>query len=141
MKLVTILWCVLLFSFSAFSQVTDQEQDLIERAKMVAEIQQLRTENTALKTQVAELKIQVDIYKRVDEIQENRIADLKEALAHRTDALKIDFRLEELYKTQVADFRDENLRLRNENEKLRKSRDRRSLIFGAIGLAAGKFIW
>lgn len=131
---------MLVLSISAYAQ-TDKELDLIERAQMVAEIKQLRTENEALQTQVAELKTQVEIYRRVDGIQEARIADLKESIQYKTDALKIDFRLEELYKSQLADFRSENLRLRDENEKLRKSRDRRSLIFGAIGLVAGKFIW
>lgn len=120
---------------------TDAEFDLMQRAQMVSEIRMLRTENGGLKTQVSELKGQVEIYKKLDGVQEARIVDLKEALKYRVEARDVNAQVEAIRIQQIGDFKVENTRLRDENAKLRKSRDRRSLIFGVIGLAAGKFIW
>jgi regulator of replication initiation timing len=120
---------------------TDAEYDLMQRAQMVSEIKMLRAENTGLKTQVSELKEQVEVYKKLDGVQESRIADLKEAIKYRTEARDVNAQVEAIRIQQLGDFRIENQRLRDENASLRKSRDRRSLIFGLAGLALGKFIW
>lgn len=120
---------------------TDAEFDLMQRAQMVSEIKMLRAENSGLKTQVSELKGQVDVYKKLDGVQEARIVDLKEALKYRIEARDVNQQVESIRIQQINDYKAENTRLRDENAKLRKSRDRRSLIFGVIGLAAGKFIW
>lgn len=120
---------------------TDAEFDLIDRSKMVSEIKMLRAENGGLKTQVTELKNQVEVYKKLDGVQEARIGDLKEALKYRIEARDVNAQVEAIRITQINDYKVENTRLRDENDKLRKSRDRRSLIFGIIGLTAGKFIW
>lgn len=120
---------------------TDAEFDLMQRAQMVAEIKMLREKNAGLQTQVSELKTQVEVYKKLDTVQEARIADLKEALKYRTEARDVNQQVEAIRLQQIEDFKIENKRLRDENASLRKSRDRRSLIFGAIGLVAGKFIW
>lgn len=120
---------------------TDAEFDLMQRAQMVAEIKMLREKNAGLQTQVSELKTQVEVYKKLDTVQEARIADLKEALKYRTEARDVNQQVEAIRLQQIEDFKLENKRLRDENASLRKSRDRRSLIFGAIGLVAGKFIW
>lgn len=120
---------------------TDAEFDLMQRAQMVAEIKMLREKNAGLQTQVSELKTQIEVYKKLDTVQEARIADLKEALKYRTEARDVNQQVEAIRLQQIEDFKVENKRLRDENASLRKSRDRRSLIFGAIGLVAGKFIW
>lgn len=120
---------------------TDAEFDLMQRAQMVSEIKMLRATNTGLQTQVTELKGQVEVYKKLDGVQEARIADLKEALKYRIEARDVNAQVEAIRVAQISDYKFENQRLRDENDKLRKSRDRRSLIFGIIGLAAGKFIW
>lgn len=126
---------------NAQTPTTDAEFDLMERSKMVAEIKTLRAEKEGLQTQVTELKGQVEVYKKLDGVQEARIADLKEALKARTEARDVNGQIETIRLQQISDFKVENQRLRDENAKLRKSRDRRSLLFGVIGLAAGKFIW
>lgn len=120
---------------------TDAEFDLMERSKMVSEIKLLRGENTGLKTQVAELKGQVAIYQKLDGVQEARIADLKESIKFRVEARDVNAQVEAIRMQQIGEYKTENQRLRDENASLRKSRDRRSLIFGIIGLTAGKFIW
>lgn len=147
MKKVLLLFAFLIFVGVAVnaqiptSTPTDAEFDLMQRAQMVAEIKKLRTENAAKDTIIGEQKSTIEVYKKLDDVQESRIADLKEALKFRTEANNIDIKIENLYKTQLEDYKVENQRLRDENSKLRKSRDRRSLIFGVIGLAAGKFMW
>jgi septal ring factor EnvC (AmiA/AmiB activator) len=120
---------------------TDADVDLMQRAQMVAEIKMLREKTAGLQTQVSELKTQVEVYKKLDTVQEARIADLKEALKYRTEARDVNQQVEAIRLQQIEDYKIENKRLRDENTSLRKSRDRRSLIFGAIGLVAGKFIW
>ena len=120
---------------------TDAEFDLMQRAQMVSEIKMLRAKNTGLETQVVELKSQVEIYKKLDGVQEARIGDLKEALKYRIEARDVNAQVEAIRIEQITDFKTENQRLRDENASLRKSRDRRSLIFGVVGLVAGKFIW
>lgn len=137
---IAFLFCITI-GINGQTPQTDAEFDLMQRAQMVAEIKKLRAENTGLGTQVSELKTQVEIYKRLDGVQEARIADLKEALKFRTEANNIDVKIENLYKEQINEFKTENSRLRQENASLRKSRDRRSLIFGIIGLTAGALLW
>lgn len=116
---------------------TDEEFDLMQRAQMVAEIKSLRVQNTAKDTIIVEQKGSIETYKRLDTVQESRIADLKEAIKARTEANQIDLKVENLYKDQITDYRTETNRLRDENAKLRKSRDRRGLLFGVAGLIGG----
>ena len=133
----------LTFGVSSISAQTvdDQKFDLIERAKMVAEITAGKEREAAKDKIIAEKDAQIDLYKKLDEKQEARISDLKEALASagKTDTL-VDLR-ESVHTEQTQFYKDEVERLRKENASLRKSRDRRGLIFGAIGIIAGKFIF
>ena len=137
----TILFVVLFGVTSTTNAQTDAEFDLMQRAQMIAEIKELRAKNDAKDTIINEKDKTIEVYKQLDSKQEARIADLKEALKFRTEANNIDIKVENLFKEQIAEYKTENLRLRDENTKLRKSRDRRSLIFGAIGLLGGKLIW
>lgn len=134
-----IFLSLVFFTNSVSSQVVDE--DVLERAKMTAEIQKLRTENEGLRTQVTELKAQITIASKMNDVQEGRIRDLKEALKYSREANNINFTMENLYKAQITDYKGEVDRLRSENAGLRKSRDRQRLIFGAIGLIAGKFLF
>jgi hypothetical protein len=72
--------------------------------------------------------------------QAEQIAFWKEAATARKEALSIDSRIEGIRLQQIAEYRDETNRLRTENEKLRRSRDRRFLIGTIIGTAVGGFI-
>lgn len=138
--LITVFAFFMMCGFAVITNAqTDAELDLMERSKMVAKIKELQTKNDAKDVIIAEQKSTIEVYKKLDGVQESRIVDLKEALKFRTEANNIDVKIENLYKSQIEDYKTENLRLRDENAKLRKSRDRRSLIFGIIGLAAGKF--
>lgn len=137
--LTTIIF-LFIVSIPVGAQTSDADIDLMQRAQMVAEIKKLRTENTSLTTQVGEYKGQIELYKQLDAKQEARIADLKEAIKHGNTAIGINAQIEGLYKERIADFQAENQRLRTENEKLRKSRDRRSLIFGGIGAIIGSLL-
>ncbi len=113
---------------------TSQTEDLIERSRMLAEIEKLRIESAA-KPEIIKVKYdQITLYKELNKTQEARISDLKEALksVERGDQL-VDLR-ESLRKQEVELYKDELTRVRKENDKLRKSRDRRSLIFGTAGL-------
>ena len=144
MRKYLIVSFALVFLFLSSNSVLGQtvdEQDVLERAKMVAEITKLRELNVAKDTIIAEQKNTIEVYKKLDAGQESRIADLKEALKYSKEAGNIDIKIENLYKDRVAEFKDENKRLRDENASLRKSRDRRSLLFGVLGAVAGRFIF
>jgi hypothetical protein len=133
-----------MFLFGISQNVSAQvpvDPDLMERAKMVAEITKLRSEVVAKDIIIAEQKATITTLQKLDSVQEARISDLKEALKYRTEANNLDVKMENLYKDRVAEFKEENQRLRDENSSLRKSRDRRSLLFGIIGLAAGKLVF
>ncbi len=140
-KYLLSIFAVLMFCTINVSAQTDDEFDLIQRAQMIAEIKKLRTENTAKDTIIAEQKSTIEVYKKLDGVQESRILDLKEALKFRTEAGNIDVKIETMYKDQIFDYKAEVNRLRTENDKLRKSRDRRSLIMGIVGAAAGALIF
>jgi hypothetical protein len=128
------------FTISASAQTQD-EVELMQRSAMVAEIKKLRTENAAKDTIIAEQKSTIEVYKKLDGVQEARIADLKEALKFRTEAGNIDVKIENMYKQSIAEYKGEVDRLRVENDKLRKSRDRRSLLMGIAGLIGGALIF
>ena len=132
---------ILIGSSSIVAQQTDAEFDVMQRAQMIAEIKNLRAQNAAKDTIISEQKNTIEVYKKLDGVNEARIGDLKEALKNSKEAGGLDIKIENMYKLQVSEFKDENARLRKENDGLRKSRDRRSLVFGMIGLAAGAFIW
>ncbi len=134
---IALLNIFILLSAGAVMAQTDEEFDLVERATMVAEIKKLRSETAAKDVQISTLKEQIEVYKKLDAVQEIRIADLKESIKERTTANNIDVKVENLYKARIEDYQVETNRLREENENLRKSRDRRSLIFGVIGLLGG----
>ncbi len=142
-RILLILGFLCAFGVTAAAQQlpSDADVDLMQRAQMVAEIKKLRAENTGLQEQVGVYKGQIDLYKQLDAKQEARIADLKEAIAHGDTAIGINAQIEGLYKERIFDYKEENGRLRSENDKLRKSRDRRSLIFGVAGMALGHFLF
>jgi len=119
---------------------SDADVDLMQRAQMVAEIKMLRAKNTGLEEQNNSLKSQIGTYEKLNVVQEARIADLKESIKERTTANDISTKVEDLYKVRINEYQAENMRLRAENDSLRKSRDRRSLIAGGIGIILGKLL-
>lgn len=139
--LILAFFCAFGITASAQQLPSDDDIELMQRAQMVAEIGKLRTENTGLKNQVTELKGTIELYKDLNVQQKERVADLKEALLHGDNAFNFSNRIEDIYKDRIVDFKTENTRLRDENAKLRKSRDRRSLIFGIAGMALGHFLF
>lgn len=73
--------------------------------------------------------------------QAEQIAFWKEAATARKEALSIDDRIEKIRLEQIVEYKEEVGRLRLENEKLRRSRDKRFLIGTIIGTAVGGFIF
>lgn len=148
-RFLLIVSFLILASTSLVGQTpADQDVDLMQRSQMVAEIKKLRSENDVLKDQNNLLKAQVQTFNLLNKVQEDRIVDLKtanvdfkEALLHSKNSESLSDKMESLYKERIFDINSENQRLRTENDKLRKSRDRRSLIFGIAGLALGHFLF
>lgn len=134
------------FLFCGFATITanaqsDDELELLQRSQMIAEIKKLRTENTAQKTVIDEQRGQIATYSKLNDVQEARIADLKEALKYRTEARDVNQQVDAIRVQQITDYKAENQRLRDENASLRKSRDRRTWIAGAAGMIFGRFIF
>lgn len=139
MKKVLLVLMLLVGSVSVFGQTSDCEADLVERAEMVAEIKALKAERDGLKAKSDAQTAQIATYERLNTVQEARIADLKDALNAKTGALAIDLKVESLYQSRIGELKSENERLRKENDGLRKSRERRTLISGLGGLLIGVF--
>lgn len=145
-KFILGLVFILLITISASAQSpsptpSDSDVDLMQRAQMVAEITKLRAENVGLKNQVSVQKDQIVDLHKLNDVQELRITDLKDANSNLHTAVEISPKIESLYEKQLNDYRTENQRLRDENAKLRKSRDKSNLIFGIIGAVAGHFLF
>ena len=138
-KLLLILPLLFLFGLNVKAQTptSDEEFDLMQRAQMISEIKKLRSESAVKDEKINGLENQIKLYKQLDEKQESRISDLKEALNHATNVDNISIRIEDIYKSQLMDYKNENQRLRDENAKLRKSRDRTNIISLILGGALG----
>src|ERR1051325_11404681 len=121
-KLLLILPLLFLFGLNVKAQTptSDEEFDLMQRAQMISEIKKLRSESAVKDEKINGLENQRKLYKQLDEKQESRISDLKEALNHATNVDNISIRIEDIYKSQLMDYKNENQRLRDENAKLRK---------------------
>ena len=142
MKKLIFLTLFLLLPVSTYAQnPSDSDVDLMQRAEMVAEIKKLRAESSGKDKLIEVQKTQIDDLHTLNKTQEGRIADLKDANANCHQAVEISPKIEKLYDERIADYKAENQRLRDENTKLRKSRDRGNLIFGAIGTILGGLLF
>jgi len=142
-SLITIFAFFMMCGFATITvnAQTDDELNLLQRSQMIAEIKKLRVENVAQKTVIDEQRGQIGTYEKLNGVQEARIADLKEALKYRIEARDVNQQVDIIRVQQITDYKEENARLRDENAKLRKSRDRRTWIAGAAGMLLGRFIF
>lgn len=107
----------------------------------VDELKLRRVEVDGLRSQIILLQDRDALREQYEANQAEQIAFWKTAATERKDALSIDDRIEKIRLEQIVEYRSEIDRLRSENEKLRRSRDKRFLIGTIIGTAAGAFIF
>lgn len=93
------------------------------------------------------LKLQVQLLEARDKDRLEQIANAKEQAQFWKDASKTGDKIDtnnltviQMLREQVGEFRGENLRLRQENDKLRSSRDFRTMVGFGAGFGTGYFL-
>lgn len=143
-KFILVLLFIICTGISVSAQTpspSDADVDLMQRAQMVFEIKSLRAETAAKTEQITLLKDQVVDLKKAGVQYELRIAELKDATTHFNNAADIAPKIFQLYDARIDDFKTENIRLRDENAKLRKSRDKSNVVFGIVGAVVDHFLF
>lgn len=111
--------------------------DLKTQQQLIAELKFLRKENAALKDEIAAKKGELVQSVRIIEIEKERGDFFKDAA---TKGIKVGDNsaiLEIRHQEQINMFKDENGRLRNENNSLRSSRNWMSLVSAIGGAGVG----
>lgn len=123
----------------SYSQQASRASDPLVKAceQAVDELKLRRIEVEGLKAQIVLRDDRDKLRNQFEANQAEQIAFWKEAATARKEALTIDDRIERIRLEQIAEYKDEISRLRTENEKLRKSRDKRFLIGTMLGTVIG----
>src|SRR4051794_35135181 len=139
-KFIWLAAMLMVFSISAYSQsapATDDLQELKTQEQIVDELRYRRTQVTALQAQVAAMSDQIKTFEALTAALRERGDLFKEAAQNRGRAGLLEAERDRERREQLEEYRAELARLRSENDKLRRSRDIRTVIGVAAGVAAG----
>lgn len=123
-------------TIAEFIQTVEQDE-LKSQQLLIAELKKLRLENVALKDEVAAKNGTIAVQERIIKIVEERGDFFKEAATKGIKAGDNCGLIQERYDRMVAQYESEEQRLRSENDKLRSSRNTRSIFTGLGGVAVG----
>jgi hypothetical protein len=136
---------ILLFSPTIYAQepprtVADaiEQDELKSQQLLIAELKKLRAENLGLKDEVAAQKGTIAVQEKIIKIVEERGDFFKVAAEKGIKAGDNCGLIQERYDRMVAQYEQEEQRLRSENDKLRASRNNRA-IWGTLAGAAGGY--
>jgi hypothetical protein len=131
-------------SISAYSQsaagtpaITDDVQELKTQEQIVDELRFRRMQVNALQAQVAAMSDQIKTFEALTTALRERGDLFKEAAENRGRAGLLEAERDRERREQLEEYSAEVVRLRTENDKLRRSRDIRMVIGVAAGVAAG----
>lgn len=113
----------------------DTVDELKSQQQLVAELKFLRKENAALKDEIAAKKGELAVQERITKIEVERGDFYKSAAEKGIKVGDNSVVLSLKYEQQIAMFKDENNRLRDENKDLRNSRNVRTFL--GLGVGAG----
>lgn len=116
---------------------TQDADELKTQQQLVAEVKFLRKENAALKDENLNLKGAAQVTERIIGIEKERGDFFKDAAAKGIKISDNSTVIEMKYDQIVNQYRDENGRLRSENDKLRSSRNWWALVSGIGGAGLG----
>lgn len=108
--------------------------------QMVAEIKFLRKDNAALKDENFNLKGQLAVKDAIVKVEQERGDFFKEAASKGIKVGDNSMVIEQKYQEIVGQYKDENNRLRFENDKLRSSRNWRTFFGAVAGASAGAYV-
>lgn len=114
-----------------------QEDELKSQQLLIAELKKLRLENAALKDEVTAKNGTIAVQERIIKIVEERGDFFKVAAEKGIKAGDNCGLIQERYDRMVAQYESEEQRLRSEVDKLRASRNTRSIFAGLGGVAVG----
>lgn len=119
--------------------VVDPTDELKMQEQMLDELRCWRSVGPALQTQVATQQEQIKTLTELAATYKERGDFYKEATTSRAGANVLEAERDRIRREQIEEYRAEVSRLRLENDSLRRSRDRRTLIAFGAGAAAGIF--
>jgi hypothetical protein len=115
----------------------DQSDELKTQAQILAELKASRAIIASQNKQITALEGQVSTKDQLISVITEQKDFYKQAASERKTAGTLDDQNILLLRQQIAEDRQEIKDLRNENDKLRSSRDTRTLFGGLIGLGLG----
>jgi cell shape-determining protein MreC len=146
--LLLTVFCGLVFSVSAAGQTSvqaaigrqthAQEQDELKTQEQILdELRFKRAQAAALQQQVAAMTEQVKTLQELATALRERGDFYKEAAEERNGANVLEAERERMRREQVEELKAEVARLRVENDRLRRSRDVRTVVGFAAGVGVG----
>ena len=123
-------------SVTASSEVV-QADELKTQERMLDELKFKRAQVVALQAQVAALSEQNKTLSDLSAALRERGDFYKDAAAARAGAGLLEAERDRIRREQIEEYRGEVVRLRGENEKLRHSRDVRTIFGFAVGIGIG----
>jgi hypothetical protein len=145
LRMCLILGCLGMFVFSigvqgqavmASSKVV-QADELKTQEQMLDELKFKRAQVAALQAQVAALSEQNKTLTDLSAVLRERGDFYKDATEARAGAGLLEAERDRIRREQIEEYRGEVVRLRSENEKLRHSRDVRTIFGFAVGVGIG----
>lgn len=117
-----------------------EADDLKTQQQILAELKKLRAENAGLSAERDALKGTISVQERIIAIERERGDWFKEAATKGIKAGDSCGLITEKYERMVAQYETEEQRLRSENDKLRSSRNLRSVIAFGAGAVGGALL-
>jgi hypothetical protein len=114
-----------------------QSDELKTQEQVLDELKFRRAQTAALQSQVSALTEQNRTLEELAAALRDRGDFYKEAATARSGANVLEAERERIRREQIEEYRSEITRLRSENDSLRRSRDRRTLLGIALGAGLG----
>lgn len=114
--------------------------ELKTQEQILDELKFRRAQVTGLESEVKAQLSQINTLQELVTALKERGDFYKQAATDRSGANLLEAERDRTAREQAEEFRAEIARLRSENDKLRRSRDRRTIISFALGAGAGAFL-
>jgi hypothetical protein len=109
----------------------------MSQQQMIAELKFLRAENKALKEEKVANQGTIAVQERLMKVEVERGDFYKTAAEKGIQLGGNDIVLQQRYEQEIGMYKDENTRLRSENDKLRNSRNWRTVLGFGVGTGLG----
>lgn len=113
------------------------EEELKIQEKILAELRKVRTENTILQEKIKTYENVVLLAEQLSAAKDEKINSLEKVINNLEVTNKNNDKIIENLKTQITASKEENKLLKEELDKVKKTRNKRAGVMGLIGLILG----